>query len=417
MPYMKSGTPFLYDDTTGDIIGLKDQDGSEKSLVTMTPTGLAIGGSEPTSAQRASVRNALWSNNGIVRIGRLDRAQAAIAAATPGSPVVSVHIGDSTRAGNGAGLGTQWTNSNKRHSIAQACALTSGAASADGFFCDSGLFSSPGMAVFDDRIAIGGSWGAAAKSMGGLLFRLIGGNASNAGDFRFTFPAGTAKVRIYHLNQFGTLTVQTNVGVLGVLPSTNSTFVDYVDFSVQAGSTYVELVGTHAQTIYVAGIYAISGNSRLLCLNTGFNGGKVADFDDVVNTYDAIPTLKRVAPVLTTINLTINDANAATSVAAYAADLSEIVEAALISGDVVLMYGFQSNTVQTTDGTLAGIRGAVRDIADAYNLTVMSVPAVVGGSWANANASSLVLDTWHLNYAGYSREAAGCMHPLLSSVL
>lgn len=33
MPRMKIGTPFLYDDVTGDIIGLKDEDGSEKTFI------------------------------------------------------------------------------------------------------------------------------------------------------------------------------------------------------------------------------------------------------------------------------------------------------------------------------------------------------------------------------------------------
>lgn len=56
MSYMKSGSPFLYDDATGDIVGLKDKDGSEKSLVTMASDGIQIGGAAPTEQQRAAVR-------------------------------------------------------------------------------------------------------------------------------------------------------------------------------------------------------------------------------------------------------------------------------------------------------------------------------------------------------------------------
>jgi len=65
MPYMKSGTPFLYDDTTGDIIGLKDQDGSEKSLMTMDAAGaMQIGGAAPTDEQVAAINGALGAGGG-----------------------------------------------------------------------------------------------------------------------------------------------------------------------------------------------------------------------------------------------------------------------------------------------------------------------------------------------------------------
>jgi hypothetical protein len=32
MPYMKPNSPFLYDDATGDIVGIKEADGSERLL-------------------------------------------------------------------------------------------------------------------------------------------------------------------------------------------------------------------------------------------------------------------------------------------------------------------------------------------------------------------------------------------------
>lgn len=32
MAYMKPGSPFLYDDQTGDVVGIKDADGSERPL-------------------------------------------------------------------------------------------------------------------------------------------------------------------------------------------------------------------------------------------------------------------------------------------------------------------------------------------------------------------------------------------------
>jgi hypothetical protein len=61
--HKKSDSPYLYDNATGDIVGIQDPDGSEQlfpnfsQTVTLDPTtGLAIGRSEPTSVQRAAVR-------------------------------------------------------------------------------------------------------------------------------------------------------------------------------------------------------------------------------------------------------------------------------------------------------------------------------------------------------------------------
>ena len=41
MPFMKQGQPWLYDETTGDVIGVKDPDGSERFFLSRRKTEVA----------------------------------------------------------------------------------------------------------------------------------------------------------------------------------------------------------------------------------------------------------------------------------------------------------------------------------------------------------------------------------------
>jgi hypothetical protein len=387
------------------------------------PFGSGWAGDSPelTPAERASVRSLVsgaGNLSGVIRLGNINRIRAALSAATTASPATILALGDSTRAGNGAGAGTQWTDSGRRHTSAQFAAMTNGLVSTRGFYGDAGVFSSPGLSAYNLDLTVNATkWSSSQAALGGNLCRLIGGNTSVAGDFRLNLPANAQKVRVYSLNFTQAMTVQTNLGVIGSTPATNTGYIEATDFTVQPGATYVEIVGTATLTVYIAGLYVIDTVQKAILINAGLNGAKVSDYITSAATYDPLPSLKRLAPALTIINLTINDSNAATALATYQAGLSLLAEAALISGDVALEFGFVSNTTQSTDGTLYAVRKAVAEISEAYNLSLLSLPAAVGGSWANANASGYVLDTNHLTYTGYGREAQYTFLPFWNSVI
>ncbi|HBF34854.1 TPA: hypothetical protein DDW35_09865 [Candidatus Sumerlaeota bacterium] len=61
MPYMKDGSPFLFDDATADIVGIKDSDGSEHSLFTQKVFGLVPDSTALGAAQRnySAIQSAL----------------------------------------------------------------------------------------------------------------------------------------------------------------------------------------------------------------------------------------------------------------------------------------------------------------------------------------------------------------------
>lgn len=56
MPFMKPNSPFLYDDTSGDIVGIKDPDGSEKFFSTTAPYD-AYTGVMPSRTSTSSLRH------------------------------------------------------------------------------------------------------------------------------------------------------------------------------------------------------------------------------------------------------------------------------------------------------------------------------------------------------------------------
>jgi len=70
--HMKSGSSNLYDNATGDVVGFKDADGGDRLLVTMEPitNEVKVGGSDPTSAQRAAMLAGMGQSIGATAAGR-----------------------------------------------------------------------------------------------------------------------------------------------------------------------------------------------------------------------------------------------------------------------------------------------------------------------------------------------------------
>lgn len=290
--------------------------------------------------------------------------------------------------------------------------MSGGVVSNDSFIGDGGLGTSPGYNVYNPLVTLGNGWSNTTLTLGGQLFKFTAGGT---GTLRFTFPAGTKKVRIYYVNSSFSCTVQTDVGALGTLTTGANFSIGSVDYTIQNGATYIEIAAM-STTGYFLGMAAINATQKALLLNAGGNGAMIASFAGATNQYDPIPSIKAIAPKLTVFNLTINDANNVTAKYTYQASLAAAVEAALISGDVALEIGAMSNTAQSTNGSLYDIRGALMDVAAAYNLTVMSFPAVLGGNFTNANAAGYMFDTWHPAYAGYTQEASGVWMPLLNFI-
>lgn len=355
--------------------------------------------------------------SGIIKVGNLNRTISSLATATTSNPITIMRIGDSTVSGAGSGNGSKWGSAAQRNASAQFSYLTSGIVNNKSFIGDAWMATSPGYGVYNNNVKVtDGVWTASTAGLGGNIFKVVGIGASASGDFRMLLSQNAKKVRIYWLAQGNSITIQTNIGVIGSIPiGINTGKIEYYDIAVQNGAAYIELVNSTA-TIYVLGMSEIDDTQKILLLNAGANGATVATFSATTNQWDSLSTLKKLAPVLTIINLTINDANASTDIYTYQSKLVAIIEGALISGDVVLEIGAVSNTLQSTNGSLYGIRKAVFELAETYNLTVMSDPSVLGGGWMNADFYSLMADSWHPNYSGYTRIANNALLPLYNII-
>lgn len=399
-------TKVVEDDASGNVTMYVD----DKAVVTAETDEVTGGSVFSVGGNKSGLIAAPKFKHGIVRVGNLTQIAAALETATAASPVTALRLGDSTIAGAGSGDGSQWGGAAQRNSSAQFAALTNGMISNKSFVGDALMFSAPGYSVYNPSMTVGGGWGVSQSTLGGQLF-FKGGGGGDAGEFRLALSSNAQAVRIYWLSQASTATIQTDKGVLDTLPTTGTGKIEYFDVVVQPGAAYVELVGA-TSTLYVLGMAEIDSTQKMLLLNAGANGAKVSDFVDVTNQWSSLNVLKKIAPKLTIINLTINDANAATAIAAYQSGLALLAESAMLSGDVVIELGAVSNTDQSTDGTLYAVRKAALEIADAYNLTVISDPAALNGSFANANANVWMADNWHPTYSGYTQIAQRNLLPL-----
>lgn len=110
---------------------------------------------------------------------------------------------------------------------------------------------------------------------------------------------------------------------------------------------------------------------------------------------------------LAVIQLTINDANAATNLATYQNGIQAIItrlQALSTVPDILLMDGWPSNNVRSTDGTLTAVRGVLKSLASANGLPYISFGEGWIGSYSNYS-DYYNGDGVHIGATGYADQA------------
>ena len=115
---------------------------------------------------------------------------------------------------------------------------------------------------------------------------------------------------------------------------------------------------------FVTAIDAYNSTARgVRCWNMGAGGVKAGDVSGSAAVYDPTSLLKTYAPDLTVINLGINDWKGATAAATYQAAITAIVDAARLSGDVIIEVPIGSSYADTTQVNQELITFALRQTA------------------------------------------------------
>jgi len=154
--------------------------------------------------------------------------------------------------------------------------------------------------------------------------------------------------------------------------------------------------------VFIVGIECYnSAEKTVFCKNFGANGFNSVQYSDAANAYAYLNALGYYAPDLTIINSIINDMTANTSLAAYKSNLQSVITKAKISGDVILYSGNPQSTATTyTVGKEIAYINVLKELAAENDILLVDTWRN-WGSWTEANALSLIVDTGHPNKRGY----------------
>lgn len=366
---------------------------------------LSAGGNTPTYNQLTSTATKY----------PLTRFNAAIAAATAGTPVIVATYGDSHTAGQGSGGGASGAEGGAATGLSRIFAsklnTTVLKTAVDSVWGDqNSSLSGTTYPLYDPRIALGSGW-AIDTTRAPLGGRFIIGSASSAGTYDFT-PAGTFdRVQIYYTSTTSsnqalaiTLDGSTAVDTVNTRAASSTAFLKTAVYSVARGTHTVNLKATGASgNAYITGV--VCWDSTAPCINMfqlGHCGATVSDLVKATQPYDSLNGLKYVAPALTIINCTTNDLTNLLDRASYKTQMTTIVQAAQISGDVILFGGFASNYSQATTGLLDDYMSVLREIGASLSVNVYDVREFLGTSYAAMQSSNYVFDTRHPNLAGHT---------------
>ncbi len=323
-------------------------------------------------------------------------------------------VGDSTDCGQFAS-GPQYTG-NRKLSVPQAFAKRlAGIGVPVSTASQFGTQSTPtaSLALYDPQWTYGAGWvGSSAGSVaGGFLLQ----NATDTTNANYTPVDVNGVALVFDRIEFTYLKNSTYAnftvaidGGAAIYTSTQAGAgaLDTQTFSVASGTHTINIAKTApdaAKSFYLAYIRVYSSTTKTVqVMNLAGGSMDSAKMSNSAQYFGTVNSLTRVAPHLTIINCTINDALAATSIAAYKTNIQAIITAAKISGSVMLRTG---NT------GYPGYAGFVLNSDDVYiqamyELAVLNDCPFVSikerlGQFAECLALGFMVDGLHPTQAGY----------------
>ena len=276
---------------------------------------------------------------------------------------------------------------------------------------------------YDTAVTLGGSW----SLTGSATYDSIGGGMYTANTSTSTLaiaPAGAFdSVDIYYVQNAGLGTFTVNVDGGATLSTINCASAGLFQKATVSGITLgthtLNLVMSTSSSVYVAGfVFKNSAKKGLKFVQSGMWGKKIGDFAVTTNLWSPQNALAKLAPTTHFIQLTINDTNLPTNIAAYQASLDAYVKASIAAGiETILMTGWQSSPGGYPNAVLyQQYYDAVKAVAIANNCALIDMGTRMG-SYAVTNAMGLMSDGSHPNAIGYADEAALILQILLRSLL
>lgn len=265
---------------------------------------------------------------------------------------------------------------------------------------------------YDPRVTVGAGWTAADSSLvfAGGFFQATTTTAGTL-DFQPAAPFNSFKVHYPQVSSGTTnLVVQVDGSAAGYAPISNNNatgrpFSTTYTIPGQLTTHKISFTSPNASVFaWVQGITCWDSYNPGIVVHQCGNAGAVAAHLASAGTYFSIETMKLIAPDLTIINCTINDQGSQTASASYIADMTTVIDAALVSGDVIVLANTPNTNAGFSNGYMDTITPLLKAVCDARSVNMIDERDHLGYTWAIANASGFMDPTTgvHPNAVGSS---------------
>lgn len=168
------------------------------------------------------------------------------------------------------------------------------------------------------------------------------------------------------------------------------------------GTATVNITKTNTSANYVLGIRTWNSAAKEVeIFQAGWSGAVASQFVVTTNAWDSKNQITDLAPDLTIIDITINDAIAATSIATYKANLQSLVTACLLSGDVIMSTGIPSIISSQSLATQQTFIDAAAEVAATNNIMFVDIWRRFE-SYEISQPVGFYADTLHPSGTGYA---------------
>lgn len=260
--------------------------------------------------------------------------------------------------------------------------------------------------AYDPRISFGSGWNPITSGSGspsGIAW--FGGGFINCtgatGVFAIAFTSSfdTFDVDYMKFSGGGSFDVSIDAGAsLGTINTNNATTVMATQrFTVAAGVHTVKITPTSTTQIFFQGVRPFLSTLKAFDLILGgWGGARTGDWSYVVAPQNALNLLDLYQPDLTIIaSLSLNDGNNTVTTATLRSNLQTTITKAKLYGDVVLETANAGNDAGNIS-TQENYRPIFYELASSNNIALFDVRDRYG-TWATANAASMMFDSLHPN--------------------